>query len=110
MNKKIRTGGPYHNPDDRKLKEDIFDVAMNLIEQFQVLNILQHKEVAKFFDISVASWAQLRFHRAKKITTERLFRLLNMIGYDVTIKISPSQAGTGKGQINIEGPNRSYEN
>jgi len=75
----------FENPEEWLAKAELARQINNLIEQKDVTQI----EAAKLLDIDQPKISALRTGKLAGFSLERLFRFLNILGQNITIKITP---------------------
>lgn len=88
------------NPEERLAKADLAIQINTLIEQKK----LTQKAAAQLLDIDQPKVSDLSRGRLAGFSLERLFRFLNILGQDITIKVTPKKKTKRKADVSVSLP------
>lgn len=88
------------NPEERLAKADLAIQINTLIEQKK----LTQKSAAELLDIDQPKVSDLSRGRLAGFSLERLFRFLNILGQDITIKVTPKKKTKRKADVSVSLP------
>lgn len=84
------------------------DLAIQINEIIKKRKLTQ-TQAAKLLDIDQPKISALNKGKLAGFSLERLFRFLNILGQDITIKVSPKRSKTSISKINITTPRTKRE-
>lgn len=88
------------NPEERLAKAELASQINNLIKKKK----LTQKAAAELLDIDQPKVSALYNGRLSGFSLERLFKFLNILGQDVTIKVAPKRKTKSKAVVTVSLP------
>ncbi len=88
------------NPEECLAKAELARQINNLIKQ----KGLTQRAAAEVLDVAQPKISALSKGKLSGFSLERLFRFLNILGHDITIKVGPKRVAKGKAQVSVTLP------